>query len=403
MNVLIADSFPQHYIDAIGSLGVSVRYLPQLFSNDLTQAIGDAGILVVRSTEVPTACIASATNLSLIIRAGAGVSTIDMNTANSRGIYVSNCPGKNSIAVAELTMGLILAVDRRIVDNTTDIRAGIWNKTEYSKADGLFGKTMGVIGVGQIGREVIARAQSFGLRVIAWSRSLTPEKADMLKADFTPSIETLVPQCDILSVHLALTPATRSIINRDIIGSMKRGAIFINTSRWEIVDNDALFEAAAAGKIRVGTDVFPGEPEDAATTFTPALGQLPNVYGTHHIGASTEQAQNAVAAEVVTIIKDYMQFGLVRNWVNRAKTTAAKWQLLVRHYDKPGVLANVLEELKSAHINVQEIENVIFEGQQTACCTLRLDAEPSAKVVTRIQNKNDEVIQASLVALTRRI
>jgi D-3-phosphoglycerate dehydrogenase / 2-oxoglutarate reductase len=399
MTVLIADSLPQQYIEAIGSLGIPVRYMPQLKADDLEREIGDAGILVVRSTDVLSTCIASAANLSLIIRAGAGVNNIDMTAANARGIYVSNCPGKNSIAVAELTMGLLLGLDRRIVENVTDLRAGKWNKAEYSQSDGLFGKTMGIIGVGQIGKEVILRAQAFGLRVIAWSRSLTPEKADALNADFVPSLENLVPQCDILSIHLALTPDTKGIITRELIAKMKRGAIVLNTSRWETVDEQALYDAADDGKIRVGTDVFSGEPEGKSSAFANKLGMLPNVYGTHHIGASTEQAQNAVAAEVVTIIKEYKELGTVKNWVNRAKTTAAKWQLLVRHYDKPGVLANVLDELKSAHINVQEIENVIFEGQQTACCTLRLDAEPPLEVVTRIQNKNDEVIQASLIAL----
>jgi len=401
MKVFIADSLPQQYIDAIGSLGVTVQYAPRLKAEELAAAIGDAGILVVRSTEVQADSISSASNLSLIIRAGAGVNNVDMDAANARGIYVSNCPGKNSIAVAELTMGLLLALDRRIVENVADLRAGQWKKAEYSKSDGLFGKTMGIIGVGQIGKEVIARAQAFGMRVIAWSRSLTPEKADALNADFSPSLESLIPQCDILSVHLALTPGTKGIISRDLIQKMKRGAIVLNTSRWETVDEEALYDAASAGTIRVGTDVFAGEPEGGAATFTHRLASLPNVYGTHHIGASTEQAQNAVAAEVVAIIREYKELGTVRNWVNRAKTTAAKWQLLVRHYDKPGVLANVLDELKSAHINVQEIENVIFEGQQTACCTLRLDAEPPRDVVTRIQNKNDEVIQALLVALAR--
>ncbi|HLP16561.1 MAG TPA: NAD(P)-dependent oxidoreductase [Bacteroidota bacterium] len=399
MTVLIADSLPQHYVDAVSSLGVSVRYQPKLKSEELASAIGDAGILVVRSTEVNSECISNAANLSLIIRAGAGVNTIDMKAANARGIYVSNCPGKNSIAVAELTMGLLLAIDRRIVENVNDLRAGAWNKTEYSKADGLYGKTIGIIGMGQIGKEVVARARAFGLRVVAYSRSLRPEKAEALDAAFAPSIETLVSQCDIISIHLALTPETKQIISRDIIARMRHGAIVLNTSRWEVIDEEALYDAAAAGKIRVGADVFSGEPEDKSTTFTNKLGSLPTVYGTHHIGASTEQAQNAVAAEVVTIIKEYKELGTVRNWVNRAKTTAAKWQLVVRHYDKPGVLANVLEQLKSAHINVQEIENVIFEGQQTACCTLKLDAEPSIETVARIQNKNDEVIQASMVAL----
>jgi D-3-phosphoglycerate dehydrogenase len=155
----------------------------------------------------------------------------------------------------------------------------------------------------------------------------------------------------------------------------------------------------SAGKIRIGADVFSGEPEDKTSPFTNKLASLPNVYGTHHIGASTEQAQNAIADETVAIIKQYKERGTVKNWVNKAKVSAAKYQLVVRHFDKPGVLANVFDDLKSAEINIQEVENLIFEGTQTACCTLKLDAQPSDATIASIASRTNEVIQAQLVKL----
>ncbi|MER3523871.1 MAG: hydroxyacid dehydrogenase [Ignavibacteria bacterium] len=399
MKALIADAFPERYIAAIKELGVAVDYKPKLKAEELAAHIGDANILVVRSTEVRADCIQSARVLSLIIRAGAGVNTIDIPAANERGIYVTNCPGKNSIAVAELVMGLILALDRRIADNVIDLRAGKWNKGEYSKADGMYGKTLGLIGVGQIGKEMIPRAKAFGLHVIGWSRSLTREKAAALGIDFAGTVQDLVLQCDIISVHVALKPETKGLISRSVIDLMKPGTIFINTSRAEVVDEEALADAAEAGRIRVGSDVFVGEPEEKAGLFRSRLAMLPNVYGTHHIGASTEQAQNAVADETVAIIREYIQQGTVRNWVNRARETAATWQLVVRHHDKPGVLANVLGDLKASSINVEEMENVIFDGGKTACATIRLATKPSDELIQQMLSRKDEVIQVTLNAL----
>jgi len=399
MKVLLADSLPQSTIDNLTALGVEVVNKPKLKAEELASAIDDADVLVVRSTEVRADCISSAKNLSLIIRAGAGVNNIDMKAANARGIYVSNCPGKNSIAVAELAMGLLLSLDRKIPDNVVDLRNSKWNKSEYSKAEGIFGKTVRVIGSGQIGQEFIKRAKAFGMNVVVWSRSLTKEKADMLGVKKTESLAELIPQCDIVSVHLALKPETKKIITKELIASMKPNAIFLNTSRWEVVDEEALFEAAKAGAIRVGADVFSGEPEDKSSPFTNKLASLPNVYGTHHIGASTEQAQNAIADETVAIVKQYKERGTVKNWVNKAKVTAAKYQLIVRHFDKPGVLANVFNDLKSAEINIQEVENLIFEGTQTACCTLKLNAQPPDKTIASIAARTSEVIQAQLVKL----
>ncbi|MBW7888401.1 MAG: NAD(P)-binding domain-containing protein [Bacteroidetes bacterium] len=399
MKALLADSLPKSTVDALTALGVEVINNPKLKANELAGAIGDANVLVVRSTEVHADCISTAKNLSLIIRAGAGVNNIDIKAANERGIYVTNCPGKNSIAVAELTIGLLLALDRRIADNVIDSRNGKWNKSEYSKADGVFGKTLGVIGAGQIGKEVIIRAKALGMNVTAWSRSLNAAKADELEVERAASIEELAAKSDVVSVHLALKPETKKIITKQIIDSMKPNAIFLNTSRWEVVDEEALYEAAKAGKIRVGSDVFSGEPEDKTSPFTNKLASLSNVYGTHHIGASTEQAQNAIADEVTAIVKDYKEKGIIRNWVNKAKTTAAKFQLVVRHFDKPGVLANVFQDIRTEGINIQDVENVIFDGAKTAVCSMKLESKPSEKILAAISARSEEVIQAQLVEL----
>jgi len=399
MKILIADKFPDKQIDEIKKMKVVLDYAPKLKSEELPEAAKEADILIVRSTEVHADCIEKSSKLSLIIRAGAGVNNIDMKAASERGIYVANCPGKNSIAVAELAMGLILSLDRSIPDNVMDLRAGKWNKGKYSKADGIFGKTLGVIGVGQIGKEVIKRAIPFGLKVIAWSRSLTPESSAELGATFCPSVKELIPQCDILSVHLALKPETRGLISKELIAAMKPGTLFINTARAEIVDEEAIIEAVKAGRIRAGLDVIKNEPEAKEGEFTGAIGKVPAIYTTHHIGASTEQAQDAVASETVRILKNYISQGIVDNWVNRCKKTKAMWQLVVRHYDKPGVLANVLNELKSDGINIEEVENVIFEGEKTACCTIRLDSKPSDRAIAQIGSRTSEVINATLIDL----
>jgi D-3-phosphoglycerate dehydrogenase len=397
--ILIADKFPEQYIDEIKALGAEVVYEPQYGADDIAQQVGDASVIVVRSTKVTAESIHAAENLSLIIRAGAGYNNIDVGAASAQGIYVANCPGMNSVAVAELAMGLICALDRRIVDNVIDLRAGQWNKAAYSKADGLLGKTLGVVGVGKIGRELIQRAQAFGLNVIAWSRSLTPAQAAELGVERAESVEELAPWCDIVSVHLAAAPETKGIISRAFIDAMKPGACLINTARAEVVDEPALIEAVQAGKIRAGVDVFSDEPEGKAGAYESALGKLDGVYGTHHIGASTTQAQNAVAAETVRILKTYKETGRVANWVNRMTRTPAEYELIVRHYDKPGVLANVLADLKTDDVNAEEIENLIFVGAEAACCRIQLNSRPSDATLTQIRSRKDEVIHAQLVEL----
>ena len=400
MKILIADKFEQSGLDGLEALGCTVVYNPGLKDDALATALAEsqAEVLVVRSTKVTEAML-DAGRLSLVVRAGAGYNTIDVKAASARGIYVSNCPGKNSIAVAELAMGLLLALDRRIADNVADLRAGQWNKGEYGKARGLYGKTIGLIGLGQIGREMIPRARAFGLRVIGWSRSLTPEAAEMMGITFRQTIAEVADDSDILSIHLALTPDTRGIISADVFDAMKQGTYFINTSRAEVVDQTALANAIKHKGLRAGLDVFAEEPTGATGEFTDPIVQLPNVYGTHHIGASTEQAQEAIAAETVRIIGAFKETGRVPNVVNLAESTHATNLLVVRHRDRPGVLAHVLNEIKAAHINVQRMENIVFTGAEAAIARIELDGALPDATLEGVRNGNEDIIEVNLLEL----
>jgi D-3-phosphoglycerate dehydrogenase len=399
MNVYLADKLPDEAISTLEKMGIEVTNNPGASKSDLDRGLEKANALVVRSTVVSKNCIQNSPNLSLIVRAGAGVNNIDIEAASNLGIYVANCPGKNAIAVAELTMGLILNLDRYISDNVSDFREGNWNKATYSKADGIYGKVLGVVGIGMIGEEVIKRAHAFGMPIVAWSRSLTPEKAEKLGVERKSSIAEVASSSDVLTVHLALNADTKGIISEEILSKLKDGAYFINTSRAAIVNEEALYKELKSGRIRAGLDVFGREPEFKQGEFSTKFQELDNVYITHHIGASTQQAQLAVAYDAVDIIRGYAKEGHVRNWLNRCDHTDAPWQLVVRHFDKPGVIANVMNELKQANINAQELTNVIFEGKQTACCTIQIDAEPSDKIMKSIRTRQDEVISASLIQI----
>jgi D-3-phosphoglycerate dehydrogenase / 2-oxoglutarate reductase len=415
MKVLVADKFEKSGVDGLEALGCDVVYEPDLKDDSLTEAIktSAADVLVVRSTKVTTPML-DAGRLSLIVRAGAGYNTIDVAGASKRGIYVSNCPGKNAIAVAELAFALILSLDRRVPDNVAELRAGTWNKKEYSKAKGLYGQTLGLLGIGNIGQEMIRRAAGFGLDVVLWSRRwsgqqgpLTEEQARDLgleqavrsvRIELAPTPGDVAARADILSVHLALGPETKGIVNRDLLARMKPGAMLINTARGEVVDHAALAEAVTGKALRVGLDVFANEPASAVGDVSDPLLGLPNVYGTHHIGASTDQAQEAIAAETVRIVRSYKETGRVPNVVNLARRTPATHMLVVRHRDRPGVLAHVFDQLREANLNVQETENIVFEGAEAAVARINLDGEPHAQACDRIR-QNEHVLDLQVVTL----
>jgi D-3-phosphoglycerate dehydrogenase / 2-oxoglutarate reductase len=400
VRVLIADKFESSGVDGLKSAGCDVAYQPGLKDDALAAEVErfQPDVLVVRSTKV-TEAILSAGALKLVVRAGAGYNTIDVAAASRRGIYVSNCPGKNSIAVAELAFALILALDRRIADNVAGLRQGQWNKAEFSKARGVFGRTLGLIGLGKIGREMIPRAAGFGMPVVAWSRSLTPEAAEELGVEYAETPADVAKAADIVSIHLALNGETKGMIDSAFFEAMKPGAFFINTSRAEVVDPVALEWAIRDKKLRAGLDVFAKEPATSTGEFADDIIKLANVYGTHHIGASTDQAQEAIAAETVRIVKTFKETGHVPNVVNIAKKTPATCALVVRHLDRPGVLAGVLDAIGAARINVQEMENIIFDGAQAAVARINLEVEPAPEILEQLKASNSNVLEVSLIRL----
>ncbi|MDR3609679.1 MAG: phosphoglycerate dehydrogenase [Ignavibacteriaceae bacterium] len=385
VKVLIADKFPEEYVQQLKDSDLEVIYSPKLGENDLPEAAKEVDILVVRSTIVNADTINKSNELNLIIRAGAGVNNINIAAANQKGIYVANCPGMNSIAVAELAMGLIISLDRRIPDNVADFRNGKWNKGEYSKAEGLFGKNLALVGFGNIGKEVAKRAIAFGMNVYA--KDITRIEGEMVK-DFS-EMDQVLPICDIISIHLPATPQTKGLFNKQMFSYLKPGALLINTSRPDVIDEDALLEAIKEKNIRVAMDVFKGEPEGKTGEVKSHLQSSPNVYVTHHIGASTEQAQKAVAEETVRIIKSYLHSGVIAHWVNKAKSSDAKYQLVVKHYDKPGVLASIMDIIRKRGINIEEIENVIFDGGVAACCTMKLKSQVTTEMLSEMRANHD--------------
>lgn len=402
MRILIADKFEQSGRDGLAALDCEVSYQPDIKDDALAEAIRtySPDVLVVRGTKVTEAML-EAGPVKLVVRAGAGYNTIDVTAASKRGIYVSNCPGKNSIAVAELAFALILALDRRIADNVVTLRDGNWNKKEFSKARGLFGRTLGLIGLGKIGQEMIPRARAFGMPIVAWSRSLTSKRAEDMGVEYKLTPLEVAKAADVVSVHLALNPETKHLIGADFFNAMRDGTYFINTARGEVVDQNALQNAMKSKSIRAGLDVYATEPTASSGKFEDSIATEPNLYGTHHIGASTDQAQEAIARETVRIVREFKETGNVPNVVNLAQRTPATHRLVVRHLDRPGVLASVLDAIKAEQINVQEMENIVFEGAAAAVARINLDNPPSSAMLERLRAESNDILELDLIRLAQ--
>ena len=304
MKILLADKISPVAIEAFEAIpGAQVVSMPTLTADDLPNNLADVEVLVVRSTKVTRAALEAAPKLGLVIRAGSGYNTIDVDCASERKVIVANCPGKNSVAVAELAMGLLLSIERRIPDCVAQLRAGKWNKKEFGKADGLKGKTVGLIGTGNIGSELIKRLRGFEVDICAYDICLTDEMAKEMGIKRYTELLDVAKNADIISIHVPSLPSTRGMINKEFIGAMKDGAILLNTSRADIVDNDALLEALDSKNLRCGLDVYPDEPGTATADFDCALAKHPRCYGSHHIGASTAQSERETGLEAARLAK----------------------------------------------------------------------------------------------------
>ena len=318
MKVLIADKFEAFGIAELKKIADEVTCEPELKDESLTKRVAeyDPTILIVRSTKVGADTLKAGKQLKVVIRAGSGYDTIDVKAASERGVKVSNCPGMNAVAVAELVLGHMLNMDRRIADNVADLRAHKWNKKEYSKARGLKGGTLGIVGMGRIGTEVAKRALAFDMKVLWYDVIADLKPLDHPNCKRAP-LDQIFREADVITLHVPGTGDTKHLVNAGRLATMKPNAMLINTSRASVVDEPALLAALREKKIRAAAvDVYENEPAADAKEITSPLADVANLYGTHHIGASTDQAQTAVAEETVRIVAEFKKTGKVRNCVN---------------------------------------------------------------------------------------
>ncbi len=404
MRLLIADKLHPKAIEELRTLPVEVVYEPELTKETLETKLDGVGILVVRSTEVTETAIENAKQLNLIVRAGTETQTIAVAAASRRGIYVANCPGKNASAVAELALGMLIALDRRIPDAVRSLREGRWERTEYAKAEGLAGRRLGIAGFGAIGREVAARAKGFGMIPVVWSRGLGANRAAEFGVQHATSIEDLAKKSDAFSVHLALSDRTANIVGKHVFDALPKGALFLNLARAGLVDYTELRRAVREKGIRAALDVYPDEPKGGKKEYATDLFDAPAtatggfVYGTPHIAASTDQAQFVIASETVRVIRHFLQEGTVPNVVNVTNARHAKFQMVIRMVDKVGTFANVLAVIKRHGINVEEVTNTVFEGGVASTARLRLVTRPSEGCLAEIR-AFDEVLHIDVVTL----
>jgi D-3-phosphoglycerate dehydrogenase len=326
MRILVADRLPSHFEATMLDAGHECLIQPGLTEATLPEAVGDVDVLVVRSTRVTAETLGATDSLRLVVRAGSGTNTIDCEEATRRGVLVANVPGRNAVAVAELTMGLLLAVDRAIPDNTSELRAGRWDKKRFSAVGrGLYGRRLGIVGLGNIGLAVAERATAFGMPLLAQAKgSRSPEasrRIDELGIELVPDLVTLASEVDVLTLHVPLTADTRGMVGAGVLDALQPG-ILLNTSRADVVDTDALVARLDGGLLSAGLDVFPDEPDSGTASWRSRLAAHPGVVGTHHVGASTEQAQEAVVAGVVEVLAAFANGDLL-NVVNAPERSGA--------------------------------------------------------------------------------
>lgn len=401
--VLVCDALAKSGLDALRGLGCIVMNDPELGEATLARAVKDTGpdVLITGNTPISAEVIEASPRLAMIVVAGTSTDHVDIAAASRRGIFVANCPGRNATAVAELAWALILACDRRIPEQTAALRAGQWKQREFAHAVGLHGRTLGIVGLGQVGQEVAQIGRAFGMDVIAWSRNLTEEKALEHGCGFCASLINLAKLSDVVSISAGGGEDSDNLINEKFLAALKSGAILVNTSRGGVIDQAALSNAVRTRGLRAGLDVWANEPEGADDAFTDPIAQEPGVIGTHHIGALTEQAQRAVADEVVRVVRAWAERGHVPHCVNRAVATPATTLLAVRHINRPGVLAHVFETLGQAGINVEEMENIVYAGGEAGLARIQMDRTPTEAQLTAIRT-NPNILSATLSTITRR-
>jgi D-3-phosphoglycerate dehydrogenase len=376
VKIVIADDLPASAADLLRAEGWEVDAKAGRSLDQLKQDLADADALIIRSaTKVTAALIEAAPRLRVIARAGTGVDNVDVTAASRRGVVVMNAPGANSISVAELAIGLMLALARHVTAADAAMKQGKWEKKKFVGEE-LRDKTLGLAGLGRIGQEVARRARAFGMRVVAHDPFIAAQVAEDLGVELV-SMDDVFARADYLSLHLPSTPATRNIVNAERLARAKAGIRIVNTARGDLVDETALADAIESGRVAgAALDVFEVEPPP-----DPRLQRLPQVIATPHIAASTREAQELVGVETATALRDFLRDGIIRNAVNFPSVSAEDFARLQPFLTLGERLGAVLTQMNEGRI---DSVGVRYYGELA-------------------EQKNDLVVNAVLVGLFKPI
>jgi D-3-phosphoglycerate dehydrogenase len=390
MKILVACELPEFAIAELRTLTTEIAYHPDARPDELRELMPGVGILVVDSRRVSPDAIHRAETLQMIVHAGPGTGDVAIADASAQGVFVTHCPDQHSVAVAELAFGLMLALDRHIVESTLALREGRWTRGESKDSRGLAGRTLGLLGFGPACREIAARAQAFGMTVIAWCPASAPEDYATKYIRFCTSPRELARQSEVVVVSASADgEESRLLADADFVENMKEGASLVHVGGPGAVDEAALARIAPVRKLRVALDVFSSEPAADSARFRSRLCELSGVIGTPHVAAITEQARNATAAEVVRIVRSFLVSGEALHCLNLLEHSPATWQLMLRVRDAVGVMAAILDAIRADGINAEEITSRVFVGARAAWCTIALDERPSTEALEAIRALHD--------------
>ena len=359
IRVLVTDSLAEEGIRLLqDSSRVAVDVKLKLTPQELTKLIGQYEGLVIRSgTQVTKEVLAQAKRLKVIGRAGAGLDNIDLETASKQGVVVMNAAGGNTISTAEHTMSMILSLTRNIPQACASLKAGRWDRSSFMGVE-LYGKTLGIVGLGRIGSEVAKRALGFGMRLLVYDPFLSEEKMRELEAEPASQLEELLKKADYITIHTPLTDETKSLIGTKEFSLMKKGVRIVNCARGGIVDEKALVEAIQAGKVAgAALDVFEQEPPKNERLLS-----LPQVIVTPHLGASTEEAQSSVAREIAVSVRDFLLGKGIRNAVNVPSVDPEVLKLIepyLKLVERMGILQAQLVEGHAKEVRIRYTGEII--------------------------------------------
>jgi D-3-phosphoglycerate dehydrogenase len=399
MKILVGCSLPEWALQELRTLGTEVLYEPTLTTERMEKLIGDVAVLVVSRTRVPPEVVSAGKALQVIVRAGTDIANIAVEEASAQGIFVANCPYQDALAVAELTLGLLLALDRGLLESAAALKDGVLAGPEGIGALGLAGRTLGVLGFGPVEQEIVKRAQAFEMKVLAWSPTLTPEPAAASGVSFCAWPRELARQSDMVTVYAPQQEADEVLVDAGFLENMRVGGYIVYVGHPAALDEVALAEIAKARQLRVAYDIFaPHLAGSDAGRFSSQLQALPHAIGTHHLADRTKQAYEATATELLRVIREFLIAGDVVNCVNILAHSPATWQLVLRLRDTVGVLAAVLDHVRADGINIEEVSSRVFTGAKAGFCTIALDERPSAEALSAIR-KLEGVLHLELRAL----